>query len=64
MAVDIDLMAATTNCKTCKHTDCNCSAYSTVFNTERFKIIDNNINNIRANVTMNGELLEEVSNVN
>ena len=40
------------------------SAYSTVFNTESFKIIENNINNISANVTMHGELLEEVSNFN
>ncbi len=32
-------------------------------NIERYKIIENNRNNTSANVTMNGELLEIVSNL-
>ena len=38
------------------------SAYSMGVNLERSNIIENNRKNISANVTMNGELLEVVSN--
>ena len=39
------------------------SAYSMAVNIERSYIIENNRNNNSANVTMNGELLEIVSNL-